>query len=35
MLALVVHENENLWIIAVNNERLTCKHKISDKILAN
>ena len=35
MLAIVLHENMNLETIPLNNERLTCKHKISDKILAN
>ena len=35
MLAIVLHENMNLETIPLNNERLTCKHKISDKILTN
>ena len=35
MLAIVLHENMNLETIPLNNDRLTCKHKISDKILAN
>ena len=35
MLAIVVHENMQLGHNTLNDERLTCKHKISAKILAN
>ena len=34
-LAIVLTENMNLETIPLKNETLTCKHKISDKILAN
>ena len=34
MLATVVHENMKLGHNSLNNGRLTCKRKMSDKILA-
>ena len=35
ILAIVVHENMKLGDNTLNNEALTCKRKISDKMLAN